>query len=201
MGNRFMKSLSLNGIVVGDYLASDDFDEDVQAARDMLKAKGLYDPPTLVMAMRGQADQFAFVANATYVQVMKNRGPGQIIPASPFVVNAAFSLELYLKTLNAVSGSKAWGHGLLKLHDSLPDPIKAELQADTVRLASEHGEGPTVQLRDLLAMLNRSFEQWRYVYELPKSGAIHFQQTILAMHACREVCNRAVAAALQPVTP
>jgi hypothetical protein len=201
MGNRFVKSLSLNGIVVGDYLASDDYDEDIQAARDMLRAKGLYDPPTTVMAMHGQADQFAFVADAAYRHIRDNRGPGKIIPLSPFVVNAAFSLELYLKTLHVVSGGNAWGHELLKLHSSLPDPLKAELQAETQRFASEHGEGPGVQLLDLLAMLNQSFEQWRYVYELPKSGAIHFQQTILAMHACREVCKRAVAAASAQAKP
>jgi hypothetical protein len=49
-----------------------------------------------------------------------------------------------------------------------------------------------VQLREVLAMLNNAFVQWRYVYELPRSGTVHLQQTILAMDACRDVCVRTV---------
>ena len=61
-----------------------------------------------------------------------------------------------------------------------------------MRVAAEHGEGPQVQLRDLLIMLNDAFVQWRYVYEVPRSGTVHLQQTILVMHAFRDVCVRAV---------
>lgn len=200
MGNRRMKSLKLNGIVVGEFLGSDDREEEIQAFRDALKAKGLYNPPTLAMAMRGQADQFAYVANDAFVKLMENsKRPGQIIPASPFVVNAAFSLELYLKTLLVLSNGKPWGHELLKLYDALPDNLKADLQSEAQKLAPTQGEMPDVQMRDMLAMLNESFEEWRYVYELPRSGEIHFRKTILAMHACREVCNRAVTAVPKPV--
>jgi hypothetical protein len=39
MSSRYLKSLKLNGVIVGEYLGSDDQDEDVEAARDMLRAK------------------------------------------------------------------------------------------------------------------------------------------------------------------
>jgi len=193
MSNRYPKSLKLDGVLVGEYLGSDDQDEDIEAARDMLRAKGLYNPPSLSSAMLGQANAFAYVAYAACLDLMKNRGPLKPIPAAPFVVNAAFSVELYLKTLHVVTtGSNAHAHKLLDLYDSLPDTRQTELQDQAVQVAAEHGEGPQVQLRTLMTMLNDAFVRWRYVYELPRSGIIHLQQTILVMHACRDVCERAV---------
>jgi hypothetical protein len=86
----------------------------------------------------------------------------------------------------------AGDHRLLELFDALPGTRQAELQGQAVRVAAEHGEGSQVQLREVLAMLNNAFVQWRYVYELPRSGTVHLQQAILAMHACRDVCLQAV---------
>jgi hypothetical protein len=186
-----MKSLKLNGLIVGEYLGSDDVDEDIEAARDFLRAKELYNPPSLVSAMFGQAAAFAYVANATYIE-LKSRGPEKPIVAAPFVVNAAFSVEVFLKTLHVIAtGSHPREHKLLELYDSLPPSRRTELCAEAVRLAAEHGEGPQVQFRDLLAMLNDAFVRWRYVFELSNSGPIHLQQTILVMHVCRDVCARA----------
>src|SRR5437660_1785373 len=93
-----------------------------QRACDMLRAKVLYNPPSLLSAMRGHADPFAYVANATCEDLLKNRGPDKPIVAAPFVVSAAFSIELYLKTLDVVAtGSNVGEHKLLDLYDSLPD--------------------------------------------------------------------------------
>lgn len=187
-----MKTLELNGVIVGEYLGSDDPDQDIEAARDMLRAKGLYNPPSLLSAMVGQANSFAYTANRIYEQDLKSKSPRRPLGMAPFVVNAAFSVELYLKALHAKANGGMRVHKLLQLYDALADMRRAELCAEAVQLASEHGEGPQVQFRDLLAVLNNAFEQWRYVYELPRSGFIHLQQTILVMHACRDVCVRAM---------
>jgi hypothetical protein len=192
MGKRWLKSLKLNGVIVGDYMGSDDPDEDIEAARDVLRAKGIYEPPSVISAMLGQANAFAYTANRIYTDDIMKRSTGRPIGFAPFVVNAAFSVELYLKTLHTVAGASVRGHPLLPLFDALADTRRTELEAECVRLASEHGERPQVQFRDLLAVLNTAFEKWRYVYELPRSGAIHLQQTILIMHTCRDVCARAV---------
>jgi hypothetical protein len=185
---RYMKSLKLDGVIVGEYLGSDDTQVDIEAARECLRSKGLYNPPSLVSAMFGQAAAFAYVANGTYGELRK-RAPGKPLVAAPFVVNAAFSVELFLKTLHAVAtGISPRGHKLVELYDALSSSYRTELCAEAVRLAPEHGEGPQVQFRDLLAMLNDAFERWRYVYELANSGEIHLQQTVLVMHACRDVC-------------
>ena len=192
MSTRRIKSLKLNGVIVGEYLGSDDPDEDIEAARDILRAKGLYNPPSLVSAMLGQANSFAYMANACYSE-FRNRGPDKPVVVSPFVVNAALSVELYLKTLHVVaSGASVRAHKLVGLYDALPTADRDELCTEAVKLAEQHGEGPNVQFRQLLDPINEAFEQWRYVYELPRSGSIHFQRTILVMHACRDVCVRAV---------
>lgn len=108
-------------------------------------------------------------------------------------MNAAFSVELYLKTLHvAAAGASAWEHKLLELFDTLPEARRDELSAETRLLGSQHGEGLQVWFRDLLIMLNDAFVKWRYVYEQAHSGTIHLQQTILVMHACRDVCTRVV---------
>jgi hypothetical protein len=60
--------------------------------------------------MLGQANSFAYVANATYMDLMKNRGPNKPIVAAPFVVNAAFSVEWYLKTLHVTPATNDSGH-------------------------------------------------------------------------------------------
>jgi hypothetical protein len=194
MGLRSTKSLKVNGVIVGEYLGSDDYDEDIEAARKMLRAKGLYNPPSLISAMLGQAASFAFMANAAYAELM-TRSSEKPLVAAPFVVNAAFSVEIFLKTLHVIDrGGHGREHKLLELYDALPDFRRSELCADAVRLAAQHGEGPQVQFRELLGMLNDAFVQWRYVYELPRSGTIHLQQTILVMHTCRDVCARAVKA-------
>lgn len=81
MGNRYLKTLELNNVIVGEYLGSDDEDEDIEAARDMLRAKGLYNPPSLISAMLGQADAFAYTANATYLELQAGQAAGRLISA------------------------------------------------------------------------------------------------------------------------
>lgn len=189
---RKLKELKLNGVVVGKYLGSDDQDEDIELAREFLKARGLYNPPSQIMAMLGQANSFAFTTNRIYEQDLMRDQTRNPLGFAPFVVNAAFSVELYLKTLHAVAGNPVRGHKLLTLHDTLDSARQAELASDALRLAPEHGEGPQVKFRDLVTMLNNSFEQWRYFYEISRGGYIHLQQTILTVHTCRDVCWRVV---------
>jgi hypothetical protein len=55
------------------------------------------------------------------------------------------------------TGSGAREHKLLHLYDALQSAQRAELQNQAVQVAAEHGEGPQVQLRDLLSMLNDAF--------------------------------------------
>jgi hypothetical protein len=191
MGKRWLKDLKLNGVIIGQYLGSDDQEEDLAAARELLRARGI-EPPSRVSVMLGQADSFAYVANATY-QELRNRGADKPMVVAPFIVNAAFSVELYLKTLHfAATGASSREHRLIELYDALPEASRNEIAARARRVAAEHGENPDVQFRDLLAMINEAFVTWRYVYELERTETVHLQQTMLVMHACRDACKRIV---------
>jgi hypothetical protein len=192
MSRRFTKTVKLQGIVVGEYLGSDDYKEDIQAAREFLHKKGLWKKPSLPQTIYGHASAFAYVADQTYRELQR-RTPDKPIVAAPFVVNAAFSVELFLKTLHAVNGQTRRGHKLVPLFDALSDAHRAELVAGAQEFAPAHGEkAGNVDFRALLMMLNDSFRKWRYIYEEEHSGPIHFQQTILVMETCHAVCKRTV---------
>jgi hypothetical protein len=190
MGNRYNKRLELNGIVVGDYLGSDEPEEDIQAARQRLKDLGLYNPPTTIQAMRGHAQAFAAAANLFYKQTHE-RGPGEPpILFTPFVVNAAFSVELYLKTLLRAAKTPTRGHSLVSLHAALASADQDNLQ----RLCAEHTQaydpGTTETLAERIAPIDRSFERWRYVYEFERAGMVSPRSLILVMKACHEATMR-----------
>jgi hypothetical protein len=187
------KTLKLQGVTVGEYLGSDDYLEDVESAREFLRQKGLWATPSVPQTIYGQGAAFAYVANETYEELMR-RAPDRPIVAAPFVVNAAFSVELFLKALlHAVNGQTWRGHKLVPLFDALPEACRAELLAEAQRFAPAHGEvAGSVDFRALLTMLNDSFRKWRYLYEEKHAGPIHLQQTILVMETCHEVSKRTV---------
>jgi hypothetical protein len=192
MSQRMTKTVKVNGVIVGEYLGSDDYFEDVAAAREFLRQKGVWKAPSLPQTIYGQASAFAYVANETYKELMR-REPDRPIVAAPFIVNAAFCVELFLKSLHAVNGQTRRGHKLVPLFDALPEARRAELGADAQRFAPAHGEvAGSVDFRALLTMLNDTFRKWRYVYEETHAGPIHLQQTILVMETCHEVCKRTV---------
>ena len=192
MTRRMMKTLKLQGVTVGEYLGSDDYLEDVESAREFLRQKGLWKTPSVPQTIYGQGVAFAYVANETYKELMQ-RAPDRPIVAAPFVVNAAFSVELFLKVLHAANGQTRRGHKLVPLFDALPEACRAELLTDAQRFAPAHGEvAGSVDFRALLTMLNDSFRKWRYLYEEEHAGPIHLQQTILVMETCHEVSKRTV---------
>jgi hypothetical protein len=192
MSRRYTKTLKFQGEVVGEYLGSDDLDEDVAAARELLRQKGLDKRPSLPQTIYGQAAAFAYAADQIYRE-LRQRAPDRPIVAAPFVVNAAFSAELFLKALHNLDGETRRGHRLVPLFDSLSEARRAELMAEVQQFAAGHGEVPgEVDLRALLTVLNDAFRKWRYVYEEERAGPIHLQQTILVMETLHSVCKRAV---------
>lgn len=89
------KDILLNGIVVGEHDATGNNLEDAKAVQAILKEKGLYQETTTNDAMFNQANAFATIANDLYKKDLR-KSPIKGISISPFIVNAAFSIELYL---------------------------------------------------------------------------------------------------------
>lgn len=117
--------------------------------------------------------------------------PANGMAAVPFVVNAAFSIEVYLKLLHAASAAphKRRGHGLLALYDALPQPVRDEIQNVANGHAKHHRIKAPLDFRSLVADLNKAFERWRYVYEHSSLGAVNIQPTMLVMHVLHDIAG------------
>jgi hypothetical protein len=89
-------------------------------AKAKLRKRGLYHKPTVEQAIFRQAVSFASVSSLLYDRDLATVPAKNGISAVPFVVNAAFALELYLKTLGHLFGRAQRGHDLLGLFDALP---------------------------------------------------------------------------------
>src|SRR5581483_7671308 len=161
------KKIYLNGVEVGEYIATGDVDVDTRAATQVLMDRGLYKPVSQLQAMFNQAHAFC-IASATIYQAHLQSTPTSIgYAAVPFIVNAAFSAEVYLKLLKATEGSPPRGHKIISLFHSLSPTLKAELDATAARLAPSYKDkvAQPPDLRSYLSQLNEVFETWRYLYE------------------------------------
>jgi len=162
------KNLLLDGILVGQIPSTGDLEKDTEAATAYLKSKGLYKEMLLPKAMFNQAMAFFSSAIDIYnANLTKN--PINPSGVAPFVVNAAFSLEIFLKTLSQIHGNVQKGHELLNLYDVLPataiDPIqqaKADVEREAVRRWPEFDDFRT----DVIQPMDKAFVEWRYGYEI-----------------------------------
>ena len=184
------KKLYVNGILVGEVDATGEFQKDMAVAQDFLRRRGLNKEVTKVQAMFRQALSFATTSAYLYQRDLL-KTPRKGLSIAPFVVNSAFSIELYLKTLHELQGVTARGHALLELYDTLSDVAR-----DTVfRFALEHAPEYKVKLntreefRSFVAEMNNAFVEWRYCYETGHANRIDIQPTILVMKALHEACK------------
>ena len=92
------KAILLNGIVVGEVRSTGNTDQDAEAVRAFLKEKGQHKEVTPFQAVFNQAIAFANTSAHIYEKNLRRR-PRNGFSTVPFVVNAAFSIELYLKAL------------------------------------------------------------------------------------------------------
>ncbi len=120
------KTLYVNGIIVGEVVATGDFQKDLEVFRQFLRDKGLHKEVTKVQAMFRQALSFATTAAHLYERDLL-KAPRNGLSVAPFVVNSAFSIELYLKTLHELQGKTARGHSLLDLYDQLAETTRDAL--------------------------------------------------------------------------
>lgn len=85
----------------------------------------------------------------------------------PAIVNGAFALELYFKSMLP---PKTWGHKLKELYDNLSSEIKCEIKnaanSNLNKLTCDK------QFEDYLEDLNNVFVDWRYISQ--KDYAIGF---------------------------
>jgi hypothetical protein len=182
-----MHELVLNGVVVGEVEVTGDSDTDAALALQFLKDKGLYKKPDPLKAMFGQA--LSFATTASYIRNKDLlRSPWNGLSVAPFIVNSAFSIELYLKTLAKIYNQPRTGHDLLELFDSLPPEARQGIDAVLPGLKDWAPAGG-VDLRTCISELKTAFVDWRYLYENTAKKEIKIDRVIFVLKVLDETCR------------
>ena len=149
-------------------MATDNLEKEHEAAIALLREKGLYQETTREQAIFRQALSFATTASYLYqrdLTVVPRNG----MSVAPFVVNATFALELYLKTLGLLHDNELRGHDLLSLFDALPSVAHQTLLSNFAKSTSQCGITEMVAFRKEIERLRSAFLEWRYLHETQES--------------------------------
>lgn len=182
------KTVLLNGVAIGEVVSTGDTERDIQAMRQFLKDKGHHKEIPLFHSMVNQALAFANTSALLYERDLK-RVPRKGASLVPFVVNAAFSIELYLKALAQKHDMTLRGHELLKLFKALPARAVSEIEQVTPDCAANRALQEPPNFKVYLHNLNTAFVDWRYCYELERTGTIYIEPTIFVMEVLHEACR------------
>lgn len=183
-----LKKVYLNGLFVGEVPAAADDETHIELAIALLKAKGLYEPTTLVQAMFRQAVSFATTASYLYKRDLTSV-PRNGMSVAPFVVNSAFAIELYLKTLGQLHNTRVKVHDLLELFDALPPSAQDALLPHFESSQFQCGITTLAEYRAALDGMRGAFVQWRYLFEEARTGFIQFPSMIFIMEVLHNTCN------------
>jgi hypothetical protein len=183
--------LVLNGVVVGEMPVTGDFEKDSALTIQFLKDKGLYRKSDPVKTMFRQALSFATTASHLHKKGLL-RSPYNVFDVAPFVVNSAFSIELYLKTLARSHGIVLKGHDLLKLLGSLPVAAHNDISAVLPACRLELPPAGSPDLRTCVAELSNAFVEWRYLHEKTSASGIRIDRAIFVMKVMHEACRKAI---------
>lgn len=176
------------GQFVGEVPDTGDMEHDLKAMSALLTSHGL-NPLSPNQAIFRQAA--AFATNATYLFNTGLRGVPPPIPMNliPFVVNAAFAVELYLKTIGGLYGLNLRGHDLLELFDELPEEAKELLQREI------SGAQPACVVKDLggfraeIERVRHAFVKWRYLHERNRAGEIRVVEFTHVINILHNTCR------------
>jgi HEPN domain-containing protein len=182
------KNILFNGTLVGSYEATDDEERDAAFVHDFLVDKGFIKEIQRHAQIHGQANAFAEVANEIYARDL-SASPYKGTSAPPFVVNATFSIELYLKAVLDFYGQKSWGHDLGVLFATLSPESKAIFEQAASDVRHLYKLEPEATYAIILQALGKAFEHWRYIFE-KEAARVDIQAIRYAMHVSHEACCR-----------
>lgn len=116
-----------------------------------------------VQAQDQQAFQtgFSFHIAALRCGEVRRIGTVDVMVSSPMIVNFAFAIELYLKSLLLSSNGNRRGHDLEDLFSRLKDTDREEIEKRFETLSGRTSK----DLAADLTVYRRAFEEWRYIYE------------------------------------
>ncbi|CDT88450.1 conserved hypothetical protein [Vibrio coralliirubri] len=180
-----MKSVLCDNKLVGYVEDVGDPKAAAKLAHDLLKSKGLLREVSKAESIFNQAQSFANTSAYLYEKDLKSlpRNPQSI---TPFVVNAAFSAEMYLKCLLEIHGLVKESHVLTALFKAVPNKVKDKINKTCKKLESQYQVEQGTLFKDHLKNMNNAFTNWRYLYE-KETEHINIPQVILVLQVLHEV--------------
>jgi len=131
------------------------------------------------------------MASHLYKKGLSN-SPWNVHDLSPFVVNSAFSIELYLKTLAQHHGTVLKGHDLLKLLKAQPAAARADIAAVLPACRLEFPPVGNPELYECVSELADAFVRWRYLHEMKSASKVHIDRAIFVTKVVHEACRKAL---------
>jgi hypothetical protein len=186
------KRLHHNGTYICDFDFTGDATRDAATVDRLLTERGLNQTPTMERSMFNQANSFASISADIFEKHLMKQPPNGAA-MSPFVVNTAFAIELFIKTLAMQHGKKLHGHEIKKLFKKLPGAAKDQIDRHLAKLSSTSqwaGEIKTIQdLQDVFGEIDTAFVDWRYLHEnARKPLKITFMPTIFLSEILHAAC-------------
>lgn len=111
------------------------------------------------------AQCFAQTATLLYNTTLKERPRQNPLLIVPFVVNASFACELFLKALGHLGGVSLQGHSLSKLLAAIPVKERQRLDEAWTAVAYDVNSDVDENLVSVVNDLSNSFVEWRYSHE------------------------------------
>jgi len=182
-----MKRVIVDNKPIGYIEDVGDREEAYQLAQALMKSKGLWREIPKSESIYKQAQSFANTSAYLYEKDLKSspRNPQSI---TPFVVNAAFSAEMYLKYLQEVHGQISESHVLTALFKSLPNKVKDKINKTSKKFENQYQIEQGILFKEHLKNINHAFVNWRYIYE-KNNEYINIQQTIFVLQVLHEVSS------------
>jgi hypothetical protein len=183
------KKVFFDGKFVGEVPDTGDAQADLKAMSTLLTERGVAAPLTRPQAAFRQASAFAINAQHLFNTGLIGAPPSNPMNVIPFAVNAAFAIELYLKTLGFVHGRKPHGHNLLDLLDDLPAEAKEQLRLEIARAPATTGIKDFDGFRTEVGRARNVFKEWRYLHERSSAPEIRFLEFIHVLNVLHNVCR------------
>lgn len=133
------------------------------------------------------AQCFSQTATLLYETCLKETPRQQQLLIVPFVVNASFACELFLKALANRGGVRLVGHQLSKLLANLPVQERRRLDHTWIAITEGIDCEAAVTLDSVISELSNSFVEWRYSHEKERVSAASTTSILLLLKVMDEV--------------
>lgn len=175
-----------DGILLGEIESFGDWQTDIESVRGVIGEKLGANDHNVAIACMNHAYAFHMTA-----QMLEKARPFERTMAYSYVVNLAFAVELYLKTLCALTTKPEKFHFLDDLLKEVSPEALATIEGICPTVKTENCELNDLDgLRRALTAMRDVFRLWRYAFEPGKSSSVNvpwLKWSAAVLHlACRK---------------